>query len=130
MIFLDTSAIYALADRADLNHQNAKTLFDKALHGGEGLLIHNYILIEAAALIHHRLGFAPAKKFLKDVAFFQTVWVDAFLHEAGTALFLQSAKRRVSFVDCVSFALMRQKGIKAAFAFDDDFLRAGFQIYS
>lgn len=35
MIFLDTSAIYALADRADPRHQHAKARFQALLDAGE-----------------------------------------------------------------------------------------------
>lgn len=130
MVFLDTSALYALADRADKNHRSAKGLFRKALIGGKELWLHSYIIVEAVALIHHRLGHAPAKKFLNDVLLFRIIWVDRSLHQAAADFFLRRAKSRVSFVDCVSFECMRQRGIKAVLAFDDDFVKAGFQIYS
>ena len=35
---------------------------------------------------------------------------------------------RLSFTDCVSFAVMRALEISAAFAFDRDFERAGFRL--
>lgn len=130
MIFLDTSALYALADRADRNHSHARALFEKAFHGGEELLTHNYIIVETVALIHHRLGFISAKKFLHDAAAFEIVWVDISLHEMGMKSFLQYGKRKLSFVDCISFAVMQQKEIQMAFAFDEDFVKVGFKPYS
>ena len=51
MIFLDTSAIYALADRDDKNHQQAIRLFQEALTNRERFIVHNYILVESAALL-------------------------------------------------------------------------------
>ena len=56
MIFLDTSAIYALADRGDPRNEVAKERFQAVLQGGEGMLTHNYVLVESMALIQHRLG--------------------------------------------------------------------------
>ena len=56
MIFLDTSAIYALADKADPNHADAYKKFDLALKAGEIFLLHNYVLVESAALLQARLG--------------------------------------------------------------------------
>jgi len=32
----------------------------------------------------------------------------------------------VSFIDCTSFALMRERGITTAFSFDEHFTRQGF----
>lgn len=129
MMFVDTSALYALADRADRNHRRAKELFKKALQNGEELWVHNYVLVEAAALLHHRLGFVPARKFLHDASAFRIVWIDAPLHETGAAYFSRRGKK-ISFVDCVSFMLMQQSGIATAFAFDEDFMKAGFKLYS
>ncbi len=75
MIFLDTSAIYALADRADPNHEKAKALFMKALEQGFSFLIHSYIIVESTALIQHRLGISVAEKFLRESEAFRIHWV-------------------------------------------------------
>ena len=56
MIFLDTSAIYALADRDDPNHSQAAAAFRRLLEDGEEALVHSYILVESAALLQRRLG--------------------------------------------------------------------------
>lgn len=126
MIFIDTSALYSLADQSDHNHQKAREIFARALKAGEEFLVHNYVLVESAALIQHRLGAAPAKKFLEDAARFSVVWVDAPLHAKSVDYFSARATRNLSFVDCVSFVLMRQKGIRNAFVFDEDFAKEGF----
>lgn len=68
MIFLDTSAIYALADVADPNHKRAKTNFQQALQSDEELLVHNYILVESTALLQNRLGLEQARRFVQDSA--------------------------------------------------------------
>ena len=71
MIFLDTSAVYALADKADPNHVAACTKFDLALKPRETLLIHHYILMESAALLQARLGVQSAILFLNDAKAFE-----------------------------------------------------------
>ena len=67
MIFVDTSAIYALADRGDKNHAKAVKRFDAFVIGGEPLLIHNYIIVESFALLQHRLGRSSAAAFAKSL---------------------------------------------------------------
>lgn len=127
MVFLDTSAIYALADRNDENHLSAKKTF-AYVAAKEKILIHNYVIVESAALIQVRLGLAPAKKFLEEAVRFEVVWVDASLHTEATRYLQNKGTRRLSFVDCVSFVVMHNYRISQAFSFDDDFSRAGFQL--
>ena len=126
MIFLDTSAIYALADRKDKNHKEAKRLFALALSRGQEFIIHNYIIVESTALIQRRLGFQQAKKFLKEVTRFYIIWIDFRLHRLADDYFSKQAGQRLSFVDCLSFVVMKEQGITHVLAFDDDFIKAGF----
>lgn len=129
MIFLDTSAIYALADKADPNHITAYKKFDLASKSGERFLLHNYVLVESAALLHARLGLQSALLFLDDVHAFEVEWVDLELHEEAVKELKRIGKRGVSLVDCTSFIVMRRRGIDKAFAFDPDFRDRGFTIY-
>ena len=56
------------------------------------------------------------------------VYVDEELHRRATAGFLAGLRRQVSFVDCVSFQLMRDSELDRAFAFDRDFKTEGFAL--
>ena len=44
-------------------------------------------------------------------------------------LFVRYRERRVGWVDCASFAIMEELGLRQFFGFDDDFVRAGFVAY-
>ncbi len=129
MIFLDTSAIYALADRADPNHMTAYAKFEDLLKSGETFLLHNYILLESIALLQARLGLPAALLFLRDAKLFEVEWVDLDLHEEAAKELGKIGKRRISLVDCTSFLVMRRRGIEKALAFDPDFQYQGFTIY-
>jgi predicted nucleic acid-binding protein len=129
VIFLDTSAIYALADKADPNHPIACTKFDLALKSGETFLLHNYILVESAALLQARLGLQAAILFLNDAKAFQIEWVDLPLHQEAEKEFERIGKRGVSLVDCTSFVVMKRRNVQTALAFDPDFCQQGFSIY-
>lgn len=130
MIFIDTSAFYALADKADQNHEKAKAAFARMLASDEYLFTHNYILIETAALLQRRLGLVSATAFLREISAFQIRWIDATAHKISFQYFLRYGKRNLSFVDCVSFAIMKDEDAKVAFAFDSDFNKFGFTLYS
>ena len=128
MIFADTSALYALADRGDPRHPEAVRLFDAMLSKGEILLTHNYVLVESIALVQHRLGVKPAVKLARSADGFEVAWVDRALHEEAVQQLERSPKRRVSLVDRVSFLVMRQRKVEKAFAFDPDFANEGFRL--
>jgi len=128
VIFLDTSAIYALADRADPRHAEAKRLFEGLLAHGESLFTHNYVLVESLALVQHRLGARAAVKLNQSAAAFDVVWIDSALHGEAVRRFERASRRRVSFVDEVSFLVMESRGARVAFAFDQDFARRGFRL--
>jgi len=128
VIFIDTSAIYALADRADANHPRATRLFTAALSSGERLVTHSYVLVEAMALIQHRLGLEHALTFAGDAEAFDVDWVTRATHERAVEWLQTAGRRHVSLVDAVSFVVMRTRQIEVAFAFDPHFVRAGFRL--
>ena len=130
MIFLDTSAIYALADANDLRHSEAKDMFNLAFDNDEDILIHNYVIIESAALLQRRLGLHVALRFLDQIALIQTHWIDAEDHAQAVNLLQERDNRGLSLVDCASFVVMRRYGVMQAIAFDVDFEHEGFSIYS
>ena len=129
MIFLDTSAIYALADKADPNHSTAYEKFNLASKAGEAFLLHSYVLVESAALLQARLGLPSAILFLKDAKSFELEWVDSDLHEEAEKELERIGKRGISLVDCASFIVMRRRGIRKILAFDPDFPEQGFTFY-
>ncbi|MDP8943935.1 MAG: PIN domain-containing protein [Actinomycetota bacterium] len=127
-VLADTSALYAFLDGDDANHLRATAYFQDRLGAAEPLLTHNYVVVEAAALVQRRLGSAAVRALLEDVApRLGVVWVDEELHRAAVAALLAAVRRRVSLVDWMSFEVMRRRGIDAAFAFDRDFAAQGFR---
>ena len=128
MIFVDTSALFALANDRDLKHREARLAFDRLLQAERRLLTHSYVLSESMALLHQRLGPAAALALAAETRAFDIEWVDEPLHRAAVDA-LHSAPRGVSLVDQVSFLVMRRRGIDEAFAFDRDFAVAGFRLY-
>ena len=126
-VFLDTSAIFAVLDRDDLNHVSAKQQWLNLVEEEVKMVCTNYILLESFALIQNRLGFKALHVFQEDILpVIQIVWIDEKVHAAGTSALFQASKRKLSFVDCVSFIIMRSLGIRRVFTFDRDFKREGF----
>lgn len=126
--FVDTSALYALLNAQDPNHQAAAQAWSGLHERHETLTTSNYVLVETIALIQRRLGVQAVRDFQASFApLFVVVWADAPLHERAMAAVLAIGSRDLSLVDCMSFEVMRETGIEAAFAFDDHFTRQGFR---
>jgi predicted nucleic acid-binding protein len=127
-VFVDTSALIALLDEDDQWHEAASAIF-RSLAGTAELITHSYVHVEAIAVATRRLGRGAAERLTEAyLPIVTTIWVDEALHrEALAAVRAGPAGRSsVSFVDRVSFALMRALGLEIAFAFDADFDAAGF----
>lgn len=127
-IFIDTSAIYALLDRDDIEHKKAKKIWIDLLRSENILITSNYVLVESFALIQNRLGIEAVRGFQEDIIPLVNIeWVNAETHKSGLSALLSATRRKLSLVDCVSFEIMRTLGIKTVFAFDPHFAEQGFQ---
>lgn len=128
MIFVDTSAFYALVVDDDSNHGRARQVFDGLAREAVGT--HSYVLCETVSLLHKRAGPSAVSLFDEAVSprLDAVIWVDEILHRAAASALVESRSKRVSFVDLVSFEVMRRNGIEVAFAFDADFAKAGFTL--
>ena len=125
--FVDTSAMYALLDHADLNHDVADETF-RFLFQGEPLLTHSHVVIESAAVVQRRLGSAAVRDlFDRLLPLIEVLWVDEALHGIAVTSLLAAEKRQISLVDWTSFQVMRTHGIDRVFTFDGDFAQQGFE---
>lgn len=126
-VYVDTAGLYAVLDADDENHGAARRAWMDLLNRQEQLLCSNYVLVECFALVQHRLGIAAVRALQDDIVPVLSVhWVEPDTHDAGVSALLTSARQRLSLVDCVSFVLMRQLGMRTAFTFDRDFREQGF----
>jgi predicted nucleic acid-binding protein len=124
--FADTSALYALLDPRDQAHERAAERFPSL--AADGLLTHNYVVVECGALVQARLGWEAAREFHESlVAALDVVWVSAEVHRAAVGALLAGVGRGVSLVDWTSFEVMRRRGLRRAFALDRDFVIQGFE---
>jgi predicted nucleic acid-binding protein len=125
--FVDTSALLAVLDADDKQHDRASRSWRTLINKGEGLLTTSYVLVETFALTQARLGLDAVGALDSNVVpIFQIVWVDDALYRAGMAALLTAHRRDLSLVDCVSFEVMRRHGITRAFVFDRHFRERGF----
>ena len=127
-VFVDTSAVLAILDEDDRHHREAAETFRALLaSSGSELVTHNYVEVEALALVRRRLGQAAVLELTDNILpALAMIWVDDALHRTAFAAY-RAAGSSVSLVDRVSFEVMRREGIVTAFAFDTDFETHGFR---
>jgi uncharacterized protein len=124
--FADTSFWVALVDRRDVYHAKA---LEWSLNAGGGILTTDAVLLETAntfsrpdwrdkaiALINH----VRARDDVEVLSCAGTIW------DQGWQLFSNRLDKSWSLTDCISFEVMRERGLSDALAADAHFRQAGF----
>lgn len=128
-VFVDTSGFYAVMDADDPNHGNARDLFETSQTAPWLLVTTNYVIHETWALTQGRLGWDALDVWRDRVAgLCEIVWITETVHMLGEARCRQARARRLSLTDCISFEVMRRRGIATAIAWDEHFRREGFRL--
>ena len=126
IVFVDTSALYALMDADDRNHVPAGAAWAQWLDQPVQFITSNYVLLESVALIQHQLGIQAARQFEEELAPVLNVhWVDADIHAIALKTMLAIGKRDLSLVDCANIEIMRRLGHRTIFAFDRHYPEQG-----
>ena len=129
---VDTGALVALARRPDQFHGPAVGIAREFLAGGGRLVGTALVLVETHNHILRAMGPERARAvtsaLLSDPSY---EWLDvemALLRAAVTTWLERYADQRFSLTDAVSFEVMRRRRLTTAFAFDEDFVTAGFDL--
>jgi uncharacterized protein len=129
-VFVDTSGLYALADRKDLAHEAASKLIAKFYNTKTSLVLTDYVLDETLTLASVRSGPQAALKVLdltETSRFFRMLFIDSERFNAAKFYFRKHADQGYSFTDCTSFVLMKELRLQAALTTDSHFHKAGFE---
>lgn len=132
MIFIDTGAFVARYIERDQHHEAARGLWRRIAAERLPCFTSNAVLAETLTLLGRRASyhFAATKAGMLYASEALTVLRSDQEDElVAVEHFTKYADLHVSFVDCLSFALMEREGISRAFAFDHHFSLVGFQLY-
>lgn len=112
-------------DRTDRFHERAVRFVES---NQQFLITSHAVAQEAVTLIRMRLGHEQAVRTGKELferGMLPLIRVTPADERKAWELFKRYTDKRFSFVDCTSFAVMQRLGLRAAFAFDEDFRQFG-----
>ena len=128
MIFVDSGFLLALAQPTDALH-NSAVVWANSLT--EPLLVTEYVIWEVFNSLSMPPDRAKAHLILSHLESpaspYEIVHASRDLFLAGTKLHGERPDKEWSLTDCISFHVMRERGIHRALAHDQHFAQAGFQ---
>jgi predicted nucleic acid-binding protein len=129
LIYVDTSAFYALLDRSDRFHARAKDVWPALLEDNISLVTTNYVVSETVTVLQYQIGFEAASLWYKDVLGVLSVhWVDEMTHQLACELWMNLGRQHYSLVDCISYITMNQNHIEKVFCFKENYAAQGFEL--
>jgi predicted nucleic acid-binding protein len=129
-IFTDTSALIAVLNKKDQYHDKAAATFHSILNGPSSLLITSHIFAETLTRIARRVSQQAAITAGARIRNEARIAMVTPTHEAldqAWEIFQSYHDQQFSFVDCISFAVMREMDLSRAFSFDKHFQIMGFE---
>ncbi len=130
-VFVDTGAWLALVATDDSHHEEAKEIYPSLLADYQRLITTNLVVSETYIAIRKAVGHKAAIFFLEKIQEsprIEKVCSTGELEDEAYKLLKKYEDQDFSFVDAVSFCLMKRRAIKKAFAFDSHFVTAGFTL--
>jgi predicted nucleic acid-binding protein len=131
VIFVDTGAFLARYMERDQHHEAATACWNELSQSNVACFTSNLVLGETLTLLARRTSgsFAAerARQLYSSTAL-EILRPNSADEAQAVILFDTFSGQRVSFCDCISFALMRGRGLTEAFTFDQHFALAGFNI--
>lgn len=132
MVFIDTGAFLARYLPRDQYHEVARLGWEDLDRESHRCYTSSFVIDEFLTLLARRSSYAFAAERAHRVYGSRKLEIlrpDGEDERQAVELFERFADQKVSFTDCVSFALMRRYRLQIAFAFDRHFQDAGFVLW-
>ena len=128
-VFLDAAYLIALAQPGDEHHAKAREISVAMNAASTRIVTNRAVLLEVGNALS-KIRFRPAAIRLVEVfantPLVEIVEVTEELSRAGWDLFRRRPDKEWSWADCISFVVMRGRGIRQALTTDEHFEQAGF----
>jgi predicted nucleic acid-binding protein len=126
VLFADTFYFIALLDASDASHSRAVAWSRQA---GVSFLTTEYVLLELGDAFHMpglREEFVVFQDAVRADSKFRVLSASPQFYVAGLNLFRRRRDKDWQLTDCISFALMKDRGLREALTGDKHFEQAGF----
>ncbi|HYG76678.1 MAG TPA: PIN domain-containing protein [Planctomycetota bacterium] len=128
MIFADSFYFIALLNSDDEGHEKAVSLAEEI---DEEIVTSYWVLTEVADAFSHPSSRRKFLEFYDDVssnALFSIQALSTEDFDKGLLLYRARPDKAWSLTDCISFAVMKERGITDALTGDHHFKQAGFNV--
>jgi len=129
-IFIDTSAFFAIMVESDKNHKIALEIFNKVSLNyspctGEPVLSETFTLLKRKFGIYAAVEFGNIILLSTHLNIF---YIEGDLFSRSWEIFTKYKDQDFSFVDCLSFAILKKENISKVFSFDKHFNYMGYNV--
>ncbi len=126
-VFADAFALIAWLNPRDQDHARVTAYLDAFTRR---LVTTEWVLMELADALSVPIARSTAVAFLRAVRadpFFDVIGYNEAVYQAGFALFAARPDKAWPLTDCISFAVMTERGLSDALTSDHHFEQAGFR---
>lgn len=131
IVFVDTSALFALFNVNDIDHESATACMNELTQKQCSFMISNFIVDEIYTLLLTKVNRSVA---LKITEYLISEWIVERIRyedEQRAMEILRSSKDKTySYTDATSFALIDRTGVQYVFAFDKHFHQYGLKVFA
>ncbi len=129
--FADTSYWLALELKDDQNYESALAHWLNFVETTFTIVITSYVFDETVTYLnsrnHHEKAVEVGENLLLSPTI-ELIHIDENLFFEGWTMFQKYQDKRYLLTDCISFVVMKQKGLETALTFDNHFVQAGFKV--
>jgi uncharacterized protein len=128
-VFVDTAVVIALLLESDEHHGRAWSKI-LAMRSQAKLVTTRAVCLEIGSSLSRPRHRAQAAALLASIEYdpeFEVVPLSEDLYAEGLTLFSARLDKAWSLTDCLSFVVMRQRGITSVLTTDQHFRQAGFE---
>ncbi len=128
-VFLDTSGILALVNKADNLHTKAIEINQILLLESTQFITTDYVIVEVGnALSRHKSLAIKTIDFLLNSTDIEIIEIDRTIYDDALAIYKAYADKDWGLTDITSFLVMGNTGISEAFTHDKHFAQYGFVV--